>query len=232
MSHRRRALLLGGLALVLGGLAASNVAGREAALTRRVGNLVDVVVARRPIAAGGRVLPSALAIRRVPARFAPADPITSPRALAGARTAVDIAPGSDLVPSMFGVRDATPAGPAIDRGERVAQVVALASPELVTRGSRVDVLVTPEPRPGSGGEAVLALEDIEVLDAVAAAPGDGHAGRAVAGGQVLVSLRVTLRQAVYLAAAQDFARELRLLSRADGDRARGQTGLRAGADSR
>ena len=52
MSRRRRALLLGGLALVLGGLAASNVAGREAALARRVGGLVDVVVAREPISAG------------------------------------------------------------------------------------------------------------------------------------------------------------------------------------
>jgi pilus assembly protein CpaB len=38
-----------------------------------------------------------------------------------------------------------------------------------------------------------------------------------------------LRQAVYLAAAQDFARELRLLPRSQGDRDRGRAGLRAGA---
>ena len=44
-----------------------------------------------------------------------------------------------------------------------------------------------------------------------------------------MSLRVTLRQAVYLAAAQDFARELRVLPRADGDRRRGSAGLRMGA---
>jgi pilus assembly protein CpaB len=36
---------------------------------------------------------------------------------------------------------------------------------------------------------------------------------------------VTVRQAVYLAAAQSFARELRLLPRAPTDRARGRTGL-------
>jgi len=57
-------------------------------------------------------------------------------------------------------------------------------------------------------------EDVEVL---AAAP--GGAGRAETP-SVAASLRVTLRQAVYLAAAQSFARELRLLPRAAGDRRR------------
>jgi pilus assembly protein CpaB len=46
---------------------------------------------------------------------------------------------------------------------------------------------------------------------------------------VAVSLRVTLRQAVYLAAAQSFARELRVLPRASGDRRRQAGGLRVGA---
>jgi pilus assembly protein CpaB len=36
---------------------------------------------------------------------------------------------------------------------------------------------------------------------------------------------VTLRQAVYLTAAQSFAREIRLLPRAPGDRARGDQGI-------
>jgi len=233
MSRRRRALLLGGLALVLGGLAASNVASREAALARRVGELVDVVVASEPIAAGAPVRERALAIRRVPRRFAPDGAIGSPRALAGLRAAVHIAAGSDLVASMVGDGRPPPVGPAIRRSERVAQVVALGSPQLVTPGSRVDVLVTPEPRLGAGGEAVLALEDVEVLDAVPATAGDppagGSAGRLAPGARVAASLRVTLRQAIYLAAAQDFARELRLLPRSQGDRDRGRAGLRAGA---
>jgi pilus assembly protein CpaB len=37
---------------------------------------------------------------------------------------------------------------------------------------------------------------------------------------VAATLRVSVRQAVYLAAAQAFARELRLLARAPGDRRR------------
>jgi pilus assembly protein CpaB len=228
VSHRRRALLLGGLALVLGGLAASNVAGREAALARRVGDLVDVVVAREPIAAGAPVRERALAVRRVPRRFAPAGAIASPQAVIGLRAAVDIAAGTDIAASMVGDGRAPPADPAIRRGERVARVVALAAPELVTPGSHVDVLVTPEPREGASGEAVLALEDVEVLDAVPAAAGDGPSGRSEPGGRVDASLRVTLRQAVYLAAAQDFARELRLLPRSDADRERGRAGMRGG----
>jgi pilus assembly protein CpaB len=233
MSHRRRALLLGGLALVLGGLAASNVAGREAALARRAGGLVGVVVAREPIPAGAAVRRRALAIRRVPRHFAPAGAVASPDAIAGLRAAVDIAPGSDIAASMVGGGRARPVGPAIRRGERIARVVALATPELITPGSHVDVLVTPEPRDGASGEAVLALEDVEVLDAAPAAAGDGpaggSAGRPAPGARVEASLRVTLRQAVYLAAAQDFARELRLLPRSDRDRQRGRAGLRAGA---
>ena len=120
-------------------------------------------------------------------------------------------------------------GPAIGKGQRVAEVVALGSPELIVRGSRVDVLVTPEPRPSEPGETVLALEDVEVLDAAPLAGDDAGGSDAAPGERVTAALLVTLRQAVYLAAAQDFARELRLLPRADGDRARGRAGLRMGA---
>jgi pilus assembly protein CpaB len=86
------------------------------------------------------------------------------------------------------------------------------------------VLVTRDERPGSAGRTVLALEDVEVLSAAGAPAAEGQGTARVA-----ASLRVTLRQAVYLAAAQAFARELRLLPRAAGDRARGRTGLSADA---
>jgi pilus assembly protein CpaB len=228
MSHRRRALLLGGLALVLGGLAASNVAGREAALARRVGGLVDVVVARERIAAGSTIRPRALAVRRVPRRFAPRTRIASPDLLAGQKAALDIPADTDLTLAMAGDGRQPAAGPAIGKGERVAQVVALGSPELVARGSHVDVLVTPEPGPAERGEAILALEDVEVLDAAPVADAQSRAD-AAPGQRVAAALLVTLRQAVYLAAAQDFARELRLLPRADGDRGHGHAGLRMGA---
>jgi len=234
MSRRRRALLLGGLALVLGGLAAFNVAGREAALERRVGGLVGIVVAHEPIAAGTRVRERALAIRRVPARFAPRGTTGDPQAFVGQRAAVDIPAGSDLTAGLVagpGARaGAPPSGPAVRPGERVAELVALASPQLVTAGSHVDVLVTPEPRSDGPGEAILALEDVEVIAATPLAAVDAPAGKDAPGPRIAASLRVTLRQAVYLAAVQDFARELRLLPRTAGDRGRGRAGLRMAPD--
>jgi pilus assembly protein CpaB len=228
MSRRRRALLLGGLALVLGGLAAFNVAGREAALERRIGGLVEVVVAHEPIRAGQRVPARALAIRRVPARFAPRSAVGDPQQFVGQRARVPIPAGADLAVEMVGGSEAEPAGPPVARGERVAQVVALAAPQLVVAGSRVDLLVTPEPRGDRPGEALLALEDVEVIAATALGADDAPTGAkgAAAGPRVAASLRVSVRQAVYLAAVQDFARELRLLPRAAGDHSRGRAGLR------
>ena len=75
----------------------------------------------------------------------------------------------------------------------------------MTAGARVDVLVTRE------HATSLALEDVEVLAARAAGARDGSTP------QVAATLRVTVEQAVYLAAAGAFAREIRLLPRAPGD---------------
>jgi len=229
VSRRRRAILLLGLALVLGGLAASDVARREASLDQEIGPLVPVVVARSPIPAGSVLGAARLAVRRVPARFAPPGTFASATELSGLRAAVPVAPGGFLTATAVDDGSAPAAGPPIRRGERVADVTAVASPELVEPGTRVDVLVSREEGDGQPGATTLALEDVEVLAASPVAPGagDGAGGAGNAGGapRVAASLRVTLRQAVYLAAAQSFARELRLLPRAAGDRRRGEQGL-------
>ena len=75
------------------------------------------------------------------------------------------------------------------------------------------------------GETTLALEDDEVLSSAPAPSG----GNDAPGPRVAVSLRVRLRDAVYLAAAQSFAREVRVLPRAASDRRRGSAGLRVGS---
>jgi pilus assembly protein CpaB len=115
-------------------------------------------------------------------------------------------------------------GAPIRRGERATEV-AVAGGEALTGappGTRVDVIVTTESRTGgASGRTFLALQDVELLgaraaggDAGSATGGDGAAAHAT----TIATLRVTLREAVYLTAAQSFARELRLLIRAPGDR--------------
>jgi pilus assembly protein CpaB len=207
--------MLLGLALVLGGLAASDVARREAAVAAQLGPLVDVVVARHELPAGRRVAADDLGLRRVPGRFVPAGAARGPGEVVGRRLAVPVPTGGYLAAEQLAVPTPAP-GAMLGRGERATDLVALGAPSLVVPGSRVDVLVTRERDGDVAGGAQLALEDVEVLAARPApeAPGGGGVPR------VAVTLRVSVRQAVYLAAAQSFAREVRLLPRAPGDRRR------------
>jgi pilus assembly protein CpaB len=210
MSRRRRAAVLLGLALVLGGLAASDVARREAAVREQLGPAVEVVVARAELAAGRPVAAADLAVRRVPARYAPVGAATIPETLIGQRLAAPVPRGGYLGAAMV-ASEADVAGPPVRRGERAAEVIAVGPRALVVRGARVDVLVTREGGAAAGTQ--LALEDVEVLAARAAPPTAGDDG----GERVAATLRVSVRDAVFLAAAQSFARELRLLPRAAGD---------------
>jgi pilus assembly protein CpaB len=228
VSRRRRAALLLGLALVLGALAASDVSRREAALERRLGPPVALVVARSDLAPGARLAPADVGVRLVPARYAPRAAFSSAGELLGLRTAVAVPAGSYLTPGQVEAADA--GSSSLRSGERIVDVVAVGSPEAVLPGSRVDVLVSREGDRGEPGRTVLALEDVEVLGAAPVTGGGGPAAAAAPAGdfpRVVASLRVTLRQAVYLAAAQAFAREIRLLARAPGDHRRGHAGLTA-----
>jgi pilus assembly protein CpaB len=215
MSRRRRAIALLGLAVALGGLAASEVSRREAAVRSQIGPLVPVVVAGGDLPAGRRLSARDLAVREVPERYAPAGAAIVPATLAGGRLAVAVPRGAVLGEFQLATEEAV-ATPPVEPGERAAEVVGLGAPELVVPGARVDVLVT---RDGEGGEAAgaeLALEDVEVLAARPAPAGARDDGAE----WVAATLRVSVRDAVYLAAAQSFARELRLLPRASGDRGR------------
>jgi pilus assembly protein CpaB len=204
MSRRRRGLLLVGLALVLGSLAAADVRRREAALDARLAPLVPVLVARADLEPGRAVRYDDVEAREVPARWAPVDGASAPGDVAGAVPAVRIPRGAYVTAGALTVEGTQPGAP-VRNGERAVEIVAAGSPDLVAAGTRVDVLVT---REGAGTR--LALQDVEVLAARATSDATGAA-------RIAATLRVTLRQAVFLTAAQSFARELRLLPRAAGD---------------
>jgi pilus assembly protein CpaB len=225
-ARRRRGALLLSLALACGGLAASQVSGRVHAVERRVGRPVPVLVAARPVQAGTPLRPGDLAVRRVPSRYAPADALPGAGSAVGATATAPLARGAYVT---AGALDATGDGPrgGLGRGQRAVEVQVAGGAALAQAapGSRVDVVVATEPRSGSG-RAFLALEDVELLGLEsgggggAAGSGSGSQEGAGARATATATLRVTLRQAVYLSAAENFAREVRLLPRPAGDRGR------------
>jgi pilus assembly protein CpaB len=217
-TRRRRGLLLLSVALASGGLAASQVRERERSMAAQVGPAVPVLVAVRDLGAGARVSPGVLAVRRVPARFVPPDALASSAGVVGLRPAARVAAGGYLTAGLFErSNDGHRGGGDVGRGERAVTVEVSGASGLAV-GSRVDVLVSTESGAG-GGRTLMALAGVELLrlEGAASAPAPAE-GSGAAGPTALATLRVSVRQAVYLTAADNFAREVRLLGRPAGDR--------------
>ena len=203
MSRGRRAALLAGVSILLGGLAASQVASREAEIERRVGPPVPVVVAARDIPRGARIALRDLALRQVPERYVPRGSFARAAELQGARAAVEIPAGGDLHGSMV----ASGADPGA-AGLRLLRLVVVGSAAEMAPGSVVDILVTRETAAGSSRTTVglRRAEVVESRPAQAQAEGPG-AGLP----RAQLAIRATVAQSVALAEAQNGARELRAL---------------------
>lgn len=205
MSRGRRAALLAGMSMLLGGIAASQVAGREAEIERRVGSPSPVVVAARPITRGTRLSPDDLALRSVPGSYVPRGSFAEPAELGGARAAVDIPRGADLQASMLEAPGARVAGAG---GGRLLRLVVTGSAGEMPPGSLVDILVTRET--GSGATRTeVALRRAEVVDSAPAAAEPEGPGAGLPRAQL--TIRTSVGQAVLLAEAQASAREIRAL---------------------
>jgi pilus assembly protein CpaB len=223
--RRRRGLLLLSVALASGALAASQVHEHERRVAEQLGPSVDVLVAAHELRAGSRVGPAALALRRVPARFAPPDALSSPASVAGARTAVPLTTGSYLSAGLIAGPDRGQREDGVRRGQRAVTVEIAGGTALagLTPGARVDVLVSTETGT-EGGRTSMPLAGAQLLRlgerAGGGYPHSDAPTEASTGPTALATLRVTLRQAIYLTAADNFAREIRLLARPPGDRSR------------
>jgi pilus assembly protein CpaB len=196
------------------------VSGYAHDVRAQVGPLAPVLVARTAVPRGGQLtpanIPRYLAARRVPVRFVPLGSLRLVRDVVGLRARVRIPAGSYLNAALLA-----------DRSEHVARrrqdglgdtrVVAVAVEgaafeDAPPPGARVDVLITSDRGPNAP-RTYLALQRIELVDFKPSGTGDD-------GAKAVASLRVTLRQAVLLTAAENFARELRLVPRAPNDQRR------------
>lgn len=221
MSGRARAIVLLGMSAVCAGLAASIVSGYAHDVRAQVGPLTPVVVARTQIPRHKLITPANvsryIAARRVPVRFVPPSSARFAGDVIGLRSLTPIPAGSYLSEGQLERTTVSRRGLRMT-GERTGRVVevpvagAAALTNVLRPGIRVDVLITSDRGP-EAGRTYLALQRVELVDI------RGGAG-ASEGDESLVSLRVTLRQAVLLTAAQNFAREIRLVPRAPGDHGR------------
>ena len=220
MSRRTRAAALLGLSAVCAGAAISLVNRYASDVRAQVGPLTRVVVATRDLPRGQLITPRALlerlTERRVPARFVPPDALRSSRDALGLRALARVPAGSYIGAAQLGPPQSQ-ARPALAGDGRVVEVPvsgAATTAELMRPGVRVDVLITSERGAGPPRTYLalqhVALEGLRPLQSDAAG-GDDSAPDAVA------AVRVSLRQAVLLTAAQNFARELRLVARPAGD---------------
>jgi pilus assembly protein CpaB len=208
--RRRRAFVLLGLALLCGWVAATDVRGTQRRARAALGPMATALVAKQGVRAGKPLSRGQLELRSVPVRFLPPDTLVSAADAVGQPAAVALPRGSYITASELGTTgsadSATPA--ALGPGERALAVTASGSAAaLGPAGGRVDVLVTTAAH-GGPGRTYLALENVELLAVRPGADGD----------HVTATLRVRVRQAVYLTAAQNFAQEIRLLPRPKGDR--------------
>lgn len=229
-ARRRRGLLLLSLALACGGVAAAQVGGRVRAVEARTGPPEPVVVAARDVAAGTKLSRRDLAVREVPGRYVPPDAVAAPADAVGAEPSAPLSRGAYVTAGVLASAQGDGgARGGLRRGERAVEIpVAGGAPlsESDGAGSRVDVVISTEPRSGAG-RTFLALENVELLGLSGASAsaaddqGDGGQTGSTATATATATLRVTLRQAVYLTAAQNFSREVRLLPRPAGDRGRG-----------
>jgi Flp pilus assembly protein CpaB len=224
MSRRARAIAFACAALACAGLAAAVAGGYRTDLESQLGPLRPVVVARARLPARQALRQAQasrmLEVRRVPERFAPPGALTSTAQAIGRAPAATVPAGAYLLASQLRRPGGRPRSRAsrLGSGRQPVQIAisggeALAATGGDPRGSRVDVIVTTEPRTGSGrGRTYIAAEGVELL---ALAPsGDSTAGAGLPGpGSATWSatLAVTKQQALRLIQAENFARQVRLI---------------------
>jgi pilus assembly protein CpaB len=222
VSRRARAIALLGVAGICAGLAASMVSGYAHDVRAQVGPLAPVLVARTVVPSGRQFTPSNipkyLTARRVPARFVPAGSLRLVRDVVGLHSRVSIPAGSYLSPALLAERSERVArqrggGFSDTRVVEVAVEGAAALEDALRPGARVDVLITSDRGPNAP-RTYLALQRIELVRLEPSGTGDESGDD---GAKAMASLRVTLRQAVLLTAAENFARELRLVPRPSGE---------------
>lgn len=225
MSRRARAIAFGALALVCAGLAATVAGGYRGGVEAQLGELRPVLVARadvetrRPLRPGDTA--RLLEVRRVPARFAPPDGLADPAEAVGRVPVARIPEGAYVTAAQLRLPSGAKRPPAqsVAPGREAVEITVTGAEALAANGrdptgTRVDVVVTTEPRAGGHpGRTYVAAEGLKLLALREAGPDEDAGGLGPAGPTALVAtLGATRPEALRLIQAHNYARELRLIS--------------------
>jgi len=215
MRHRGRALAFLVLALIAAAAAAAIANGYGSRVARGYGPLRPVVVLDSGLPGGRRIGPrqvaTALAVRRIPARFVPPGALASPAEALGLAPRAGLSAGSYLLAAQLGApRQRKGRRRGLGGGRRPVEIAVSGVGALLAAGSApggetVDVVVTGEPSGPGPGRIHVAASGVPLLalrpGREGSDPGEG----------AKATLGLTRRQALRLIAAESFARRITLL---------------------
>jgi Flp pilus assembly protein CpaB len=225
VSRRGRAIAFGLAAVACAGLAAATASSYRSGVTAQLGPLRAVLVARRTLRPQRpltpKVLRAAVEVRRVPGRFVPPGAVASPAAALGQAPAAAIPAGSYILAAQLrppGARRRSRSPDDLPGNRRPVEIAVTGAAALAAAGrdpvgSRVDVIVTTEPRSGSGaGRTYVAAPGVRLVglrrSAADASSGSDPLSPAA---EWVATLALTRAQALKLIEASSYAREIRLI---------------------
>jgi Flp pilus assembly protein CpaB len=213
VSRRGRAIAFGVAALAAAAISAALADGYGDRVAGGYGELRPVVVAGSALPAGQRIdskLAERLELRRIPARFIPPGALTFPPQALGLVPRAPVPAGSYVVASALRAPGTgSKPGPMLGRGRRPVEIAVSGAGALLAagtppRGTRVDVVVTVEPKGAGSGRTYVAAPAVPLLALTAGA-------EAESGGEAQATLGLTRSQALALIHAESFARQVTVL---------------------
>jgi Flp pilus assembly protein CpaB len=201
-------------------LAASLASGYGARVERQYGALRPVVVAGADLSPGKVIGPGSagrLELHRIPARFVP------PGAIGGVSEAIGRAPAA-VIPRgsyVLGAQLELPKEkgkdqPGLGAGRSPVEI-AVAGGEAIAAagdpadGPLVDVIVTTEPKGSGAGRTYVAARKVQLLSLREGGEAGTDSGAPGATGTWTATLALNRAEALRLIAAENFARQVRLL---------------------
>jgi Flp pilus assembly protein CpaB len=216
VSRRRRAVAFGFAALAAAAISAVLADGYGERVASGYGELRPVVVVGTSLAAGEQIDPKLvqrLQVRRVPVRFVPPGALSTPPQALGLVARAPVPAGSYLLASeLRAPSEGSKPGPLLGRGRRPVQIAVSGAGALLAAGppppgTRVDIVVTVEPKGAGSGRTYVAAPGVPLLALAAGA-------EAEAGGEAEATLGLTRAQALTLIHAESFARQVTILPHA------------------